>query len=163
MNLMTPLWVVARNPTAAAGHPSITTGRRSDRWRATAPQRATNCRQAIVALRVTGRTRDPCVARAVGRVAQRTGDERQPRNKRESRDERAGRIQDVYNDRCDHRRPSGDSLHSSGRSCLALYQSDDTDMEDEVEGNDPPHTDSFYQAINSTIMALHQSVVRDSS
>jgi hypothetical protein len=70
--------------------------------------------------------------------------------------------QDVYNDHRDHRCPSGDSLHSSGRSRLALYQSDDTDVEDEVEGNDPPHTDSFYQVINGTIMALRQSVVRDS-
>ncbi len=70
--------------------------------------------------------------------------------------------QDVYNDHRDHRRPSGDSLHSSGRSRLALCESDDTDVEDEVEGNDPPHTDPFYQAINGTIMALHQSVVRDS-
>lgn len=55
-----------------------------------------------------------------------------------------------------------DSLRGQGRSSdIDTGEESGTDVEVEVEGDDPPHTDSSYQAINGAILALHQSDEQD--
>jgi hypothetical protein len=49
-----------------------------------------------------------------------------------------------------------DPLEGRGRSTdIDTGEEIGTDMEDDVEDDDPPHTDSSYQAINGAILALH--------